>query len=295
MTYKKIPHENVLLEHYHFKNQQFSCKVFPHLGGSIQELSIDNVELIRGISIDKAGIKQYKSTYPASILFPFPNRTDNGTYVFKNTTHQLPINEPALQNAIHGLVYNEPFQVDHVHKNGISLTYQSESIPGFPFQFLLNVRYGFSTTGISIKFEVRNVGGEEFPFGLGWHPYFVLDDYKNTSIHFSADKKYLINQRHIPKDSEPYNEKMIALENASLDTAFRLSDSTILVKTPNHELKMFVPNESFLQLYTPEDRNYFAIEPMTCIANSLNSKIGLRQLAPNESWSWDIDLTLTRK
>ena len=51
--------------------------------------------------------------------------------------------------------------------------------------------------------------------------------------------------------------------------------------------------ENFIQVYTPVDEYYVAVEPMTGISNSFNNSIGLHTLEPNQSISkqWKLKLS----
>ena len=58
----------------------------------------------------------------------------------------------------------------------------------------------------------------------------------------------------------------------------------------NLSLGFKYPEGTYLQIYTPEHRQSIAIEPMTCIANSFNNKIGFTELTPGKTDTWRIDL-----
>ena len=155
MKIDKINSPNKLLEHIQISNKNLSAKIYPNLGGSIQELIINNVDIIDGVSNDEAGLKDYANTYKSSILFPFPNRIEDGTYEFMGATHQFPINELSVNNAIHGLVYNKEFEITSMGSDSnvatLELAYNSNgSLPGFPFPFELKLTY------------VKNVAFESF-------------------------------------------------------------------------------------------------------------------------------------
>lgn len=47
----------------------------------------------------------------SAVLTPWVNRVRNGNYSFEGRNYQLPINEPNLGNAIHGLLARAPFTV----------------------------------------------------------------------------------------------------------------------------------------------------------------------------------------
>src|SRR6266436_4622520 len=43
------------------------------------------------------------------ILFPFPNRIRDGRFTWAGHTYQLPLNDPAQKNAIHGFACRVPW------------------------------------------------------------------------------------------------------------------------------------------------------------------------------------------
>ena len=49
-------------------------------------------------------------------------------------------------------------------------------------------------------------------------------------------------------------------------------------------------SDGFLQLYTPPKKNTIAIEPTTGVSDSLNNKIGLKTLKPNNDYEvvWNV-------
>lgn len=292
MTCQKVRNNNPVFDHFHFKEEGFSCKVFPHLGGSIQELIVDDISIIKSISLDASGLEKYKTTYPSAILFPFPNRVAHGKYSFNGEPFELEINEPEFNNAIHGLVSDKQFVVGEINDKSISLIYEHDSSHGFPFPFEFLITYFFSEKGFSLKFEVTNLGTQSFPFGMGWHPYFELGNYDRCSVEFSAEKKYVNDGKMVPIDAETYTEEAIHLAEAELDSAYKLRSDQIVLNSPHYQLRMDVPKNCYLQLYTPENRTTFAIEPMTCIADAFNNGVGLKELSPRKSYVFETSISI---
>jgi aldose 1-epimerase len=294
MTVQKITHENPVLEHYHFYGDQFSCKVFPHLGGSIQELSFCGITIIKEIELDDAGIENYKIAYNSAVLFPYPNRIENGRYSFEEEEFQLAVNEPGNKNSIHGLVSDKVFGVTEGGNDGITMQYQHTNSPGFPFPFDFGIDYRFSENTVEVTFTVINTGGKAFPFGIGWHPYFQLKDYEATGISFSANKRYTVNENMIPVDTEVHSKEKVDLNTAQLDTAYHSTNNEVLLHGSQYNLLLQMPEDSFLQIYTPDDRKSVAIEPMSCIANAFNNGIGLQTLKPNAQFSWKVSVQIAK-
>ena len=137
---REIKHSNKLLDLIHLTSDRMSCKVFPNLGGSLQELTIDNIDIIDGITIDQKGLEDYQNSFKSSILFPFPNRIKDGVYLYGEQTYRLDRNDSVYDNAIHGLVYDRFFtfhkELNNTKEAKLELNYSSDgTFPGFPFSF----------------------------------------------------------------------------------------------------------------------------------------------------------------
>ena len=143
-----------------------------------------------------------------------------------------------------------------------------------------------------ITLKITNTGENTFPFGLGWHPYFLAENLAESELKFQSDLQIVNNDSQIPIGTEPIQFKLL-IGDQTLDDTYLLSDSNIHFSTQAYEMSMntFSTQENFLQLYIPPDRKSIAIEPMTCIPDVFNYKKGLLELSPNESYDWNIQLS----
>ena len=298
---KIIENENKLLNEVSIQNSSTNLEssIFPNLGASLQKLSIKGIEIIDGITNNEEGLTTYKSKFNSSFLFPFPNRINNGKYTFNKTEYQLMCNETALNNALHGHIYNKPFGISKTEatkdKAVISLTYSNqETSIGFPFAYKLDFTYTFTKNSITIDFNVVNTCKEEFPFGLGWHPYFKSDNLATSVLNFEGNKKYDLDVKMIPKNkiNLPFKTPL-TINDTFLDDCFLINKPQVTFNTTNYNVQLdFISNtpESFLQCYTPHTRDSIAIEPMTCAPNSFNNLHGLKTLNPEEHYNWQITM-----
>ncbi len=304
MQIKKVSHPNNLLDHLHIFDENISCKIFPNLGASLQEFIVNKVKIIDGITIDDSGLEDYKNTYKSSILFPFPNRVQDGIYVFKQEAYQLEINEKSLHNAIHGLVFDKAFQVEQSEvKNNqanLTLSYSSDGIlPGFPFAFKFSVHYIFNATGdVTVGFTVENTGEKSFPFGFGWHPYFVSENQEKSNLSFKGKERFINSERNIPIEYVPSKlEDIFIVGSQIFDDAFTTKTAEVTLENETYKVGLDFENKTdpYLQIYTPPHRKTIAIEPMTCPADAFNNKYGLKVLAPKETYSWNMKLKVQTK
>ena len=298
---EEINHDNSFLKQVIIKNKKsnFYSTIYSNLGASLQQLSLNGIEIIDGISNNLEGLSIYKNTYKSSFLFPFPNRIRDGKYLFDTNNYELEINEIALNNAIHGHIYNKSFSIKNkqVSKNNATITFSylnDGSTKGFPFSYQFEITYTFTSEKIGIEFNALNTGNKAFPFGIGWHPYFKASNLNESILDFTADQQYLVDKKMIPTNKTPLKfETPLLLGKTFLDDCFITKQSKASYKTNNYKIDLDFstkkPN-SFLQVYTPDSRDTIAIEPMTCAPNSFNNKDGLLILKPSEKYKWKINL-----
>lgn len=286
------------------KEKKIRLCVLPELGGMLQSLDIRRnkewVPILWTSEYPIEFITKHLATYSGSKLFPFPNRINGGNYCFNNKKMQLPCNEPAFPHALHGLVYNKPFQIESSHQI-LKLTYRYDGeIEGYTFPYHLNISYIVQENGITITSEVTNMGNTLMPVGDGWHPYIALggkvDDW-NLSL--PGNKYYLTNEKYIPTQETalfPHKNNTL-IGDIELNHCFEIhqpeSDYCVTkISNPNTGIgvevwqKIGTAQYNYVQYYIPKERNCIAIEPMTCIPDAFNNKIGLILLTPGESQNW---------
>jgi aldose 1-epimerase len=293
--------ENPLLNEVIITNNElnFKSSIFPNLGASLQKLKWNKINLIDGISADNNGLETYKNKYNSAILFPFPNRIAKGTYTFNNANYNLEINETALNNSLHGFVFNKSFTVKETSasKENAKIVFNYKyngSTEGFPFPYNLELTYTFTKNKLNLNFEVLNEGKSAFPFGIGWHPYFKVDNLSNSTLDFEAKTQYLVDKNMIPTEETPLKFKTpLLIKDTFLDDCFITQKSSTSLKTNAYNVKIYFSSKkpnSFLQSYTPETRDCIAIEPMTCAPNSFNNKNGLLILEAGKTYNWNVSL-----
>ncbi|MBX2826794.1 MAG: hypothetical protein KTR22_01440 [Flavobacteriaceae bacterium] len=292
MNHHFVEHTNPKLSHYVFESEKASFKVFPNLGGSLLHWESNGVPILAPFPISEAGIDYYETFYASSLLFPFPNRLNEGKFSHEGKHYELPINDGANGCAIHGCISKAIFEVESLTSQEICLKYVHDANGEFPFDFQLKISYRFSNDGLELGFEIQNLDKESFPFGLGWHPYFALEDDSKSAVSFQSNITYLTNDNMIPLQGETIRRNKIRLKDAQLDTAFALQEPRIELTTNNYRLMATTPGFDFVQLFIPEDRKSIAIEPMTCIANSFNNGIGKRILQPGDTQNFSLQLNL---
>ncbi|TPN86238.1 aldose 1-epimerase [Aquimarina algicola] len=262
-------------------------------GGRLSSFIFENISILADFQS-----LSYTNNYASCVLFPFANRIKNGKYSFNGIDYTLKCNETDKNNALHGLVYNKPFDCLHTKTTSnyasITLGYTSEGDEGFPFKFSIELTYTLSKRGISLFVRVKNLDQKPFPFTIGWHPYFKSADLNKSVLQFKSNSKYLFDKQQIISDITDVATNMpFQLNEVKLDDGYPLETNKIEFFTPEYHLTFTsTSKENFLQLYTPNQPNVIAIEPMTGATDSFNNKMGLQILPPSSIYKVEWAITI---
>lgn len=272
-------------------------------GASLIELNLGGLSLIDlpGSSDHPLASNPY---HPSALLTPWVNRVRNGNYSFKGKNYQLPINEPALGNAIHGLLARVPFTLVQKTESSVTLEHAYQGAePNYPFPFTFRYTYTLAEEGgLEITFMAQNTGSTSMPFACGWHPYFSFPDTKaaDLSIKFHPTSRFLSDSQMIPlKEENLQGKSEFVFSQEKVDHVFRLEPREKHVTEfidHKHQRSLFLTQSSvqfpFLVVFQPEGYHSVAIEPMTTNTDAFNTGDGLIELAPSEAFSGQIRLSI---
>ncbi len=90
------------------------------------------------------------------ILLPWPNRIKGGVYEYLGTQYQLPINEVAHNNAIHGLLRWDKFYEESITEDSLKLKSFLVAQQGYPFELEVSLSYNLTSSGFKVTTEVIN-------------------------------------------------------------------------------------------------------------------------------------------
>lgn len=286
------------LYRFHDPTTQHGFDIVPAVAGNVMAIRFGGRNILDGYETpeDLHAGKWGKS----AILFPFPNRLRDGQYSWNGRDYVFPINNATTNNAIHGFIRHESFDVEC-----FELTEEHAAItcrfvadgrnPAYPFPFLFKVTFAISSQGeFTAIFSVTNQHDKSIPLGLGWHPYFRLTPKaEDHSLRLPQCEKIDIDERMIPTGNRsPYSDFQEArlLGDTQLDTCFEAAGHEALVRASlsaaGYRLQIEASRKSFpfFQVFTPPMRTSIAIEPMTCNVDAFHNREGLVELGAGESW-----------
>ena len=316
------------------------AQVWPALGFNLISWKVNTaagpIELIHrdpGLFEDGKGTR---SGNP--ILFPFPNRIAAGRYQFEGNPYQLELSGDGGKTAIHGFACRHPWRLleASAENNESWITAEFDLFrdgPGsraqWPKNGRLQMTYRLIAHGefgvLRIEAKVDHEGPGNFPFGLGYHPYFSALPGWKTQVEVPAASFWELDQciptgKKMPVDASRNLNKPTAFDSLKLDDVLcdlppnapkrsSLPNRLQATQTPEGqgtpELllrgRMIYPGKGELGLwceshyrevvvYTPPSRDSFCIEPYTCPTNAINNAdggigAGWLVLQPGETWT----------
>lgn len=265
-------------------------------GVGLAALSHDGADLIR--PQDGAG---GAPEFRGAVLAPWSNRIADGHYAFAGVEHQLPVTEPERNNALHGLVLDEKWEVRDASQATTTLTLELSASTGYPYRIALLLTYTLDETGLTVALTATNTGDSEAPYGCGFHPYVLagngtIDD---VELAFTADRRLRTSSdRLLPLDQvdvvgTEYDFSAVQQVGArQLDDAFTgLGDDAggHVVRVGDVRLRWGAALP-WVHLFTPPERDSLAVEPCTGPPDAFRTGVDLVVLPPGESCavSWSI-------
>jgi aldose 1-epimerase len=281
------------------------------------------VEVGGGLRAYSAAGRELLDAYPADgqissgrgqVLIPWPNRIEDGAYEFDGRQQQLPLDELAARNAIHGLVRWAGWRVGEREQSRVVLEHELHPQPGYPFRLGLTIEYALTDDGLAVSTTAINAGPDPCPYGCGFHPYLTLGTPNVDPIVLTAPARTVLsaNERGLPTGrsavagteydfTQPRAIGATRLDNCFTDLERNDGLARVELRASDGAGLTLWLDEVFgyVMLFTGDplpdvDRRSIAVEPMTCPPNAFRSGEALIRLEPGRSVTstWGITPTL---
>ena len=281
--------------------------VVVEVGGGLRTYTVGGRAVLDGYGAD-----EMCGSGRGQVLIPWPNRLEDGSYEFGGKSHQAPIDDPAENDAIHGLVRWAAWTVGERRPDSVVMEHRIHPRPGYPFRLALGIEYALSDSGLSVTTTATNVGPEPCPYGAGAHPYLTLGTQRIDSLVLRAPGGTVLssNERGLPtgrasvEGTEYDFRQPRTIGSTRLDSCYtdleRGADGIAHVELEDPEsgnaLALWADNRyGYLMLFTGDplpdvSRRSLAVEPMTCPPNAFRSGEALVRLEPGASFTstWGI-------
>jgi len=274
---------------------QSRLEIAPELGGSIVNFQVDiNGEtrpIIRQVNNPENVLDC--GSFP---LVPFSNRIKNGEFTWNDREIKLPINMPPTPHAIHGSGWQHPWQIVEQSDTKLVIEYRNHC-PEWPFDFVATQTFELEAHTLTVRSTLQNLSNETMPAGLGAHPYFTRTAQAKVSC--DLPQMWAVDDECLPTEMvasvfAANDEHTITIDEHVLDNAFMNLQSEAnqpaQITWPEWQVQATLSasdNCRFLIIYSPENEDFFCLEPVTHCTDAFNkyqageADTGIQILEPN--------------
>lgn len=262
--------------------QSISMELFPSLGNRIVSLRVGTNELLF-VETNQAQLLEGGGI---PILYPTPNRVENGKFTFDNTPVLMKTPVSPSPMIIHGLMRDSSwcFEAPVLFQDRVEFrAWQTMStndvrFSAFPWPHKISVTYAVMSDRVRISYVVTNEGPRRFGFGFGLHPYWrIIGAPEKTSVQIGVNGTL---KNMADTSITPLDDESRFLSPRPVSAAFQ--SAMFFPRTPKsavgiyfnaiglHLSQIATGDFTHLVLWSPQERKFIAMEDQTCSADAHN-------------------------
>lgn len=278
-----------------------SLGVLPGVGGALAWLTVDGQDLLRPFAPppDDPNPERHSAGYP---LVPYSNRIAGGRFNWLDQQIELSRNFGDHPHSIHGFGWQNAWTATRQTEQQTTLELAHYSDDQWPWPCTASQTINVSHDRVELSLSVHNRGESAMPAGLGWHPYFQRTE--RMRLQFKARRVWTTDAQQLPQRPitvpgywDFSHERR--LDWPDLDHCFSDWDGNARIFWPEYGLRltMHCPGSvNHLVVFTPRERDFIAVEPVTHVNNALNlynpTTQGIAILAPGETMTRHLIMTV---
>jgi aldose 1-epimerase len=280
------------------------------VGGALASFTLGGVDVLRPTPAGTRDVRAH-ACYP---LVPYSNRIADASLAFHGRTYRLARNFGDHPHAIHGVGWQQPWAIVAHDATSALLAFDHAPVGDaanawpWPLRAMqsLSLHADRATGGavLTLTLTIANPGTAAFPFGLGWHPFFVRG--AATRLGFRARGMWKTDATRLPTmhavgplafGFDPAREP----GGETIDNVFTDWDGEATLSDADRRIAVAVRADraaAFLVVYAPEGRPFLALEPVTHMADAFNRAAhgeqgtGTRTLRPGGAYSCTMQIVV---
>ena len=253
-----------------------SVTIAPARGALVTSFRIGERELLY---LDAATFADPKQNVRGGIpvLFPSPGKLEGDAWRYGERHGSM---------KQHGFARTLAWTVVETQPDSLVLAIESDAatLAQFPWDFRASLTFAVSAGRLRLTMAVANRSDATMPFGVGYHPYFLVDDKAGARIDTAATRAFDNVSKSIVAfsgfDLTQSEVDLHLLDHGSSTGTLRYGDGARIDVSTSPQFNRWV-------VWTLAGKNFVCLEPWTSPGNALNTREGLIELpagATHESW-----------
>ena len=254
----------------------------PDLGGCIAGLWHRDTPILRSTELALLTASRPSASFP---LVPYSNRLGYRKFRWKGHDYTTQPNFADNPHSVHGVGWLRPWEIVSSSVLEVVLRYVHTPDGDWPFAFEARQYFTLTPQAMSVQMVFTNTADVPQPVGLGWHPYFPKR--ARSRLHIELSDRWDSDATQLPtrKVAQPGIDSDVS--HLSYDNCFEGWKGPARIRDEKFSLQLS-SSLPYLVVYTPADRDYFCVEPVSHLSNAIHmadpAAHGLRALAPGESF-----------
>ena len=260
----------------------------PDLGGCIAGFWHRDTPILMSAEPSSMTASRPSASFP---LVPYSNRLGYRKFRWKGHDYTTRPNFGDNPHSLHGVGWLRPWEIVSSSVLEVVLAYAHIPDADWPFAFEARQYFTLTPQAMSVQMVFTNTSDVAQPVGLGWHPYFPKR--ARSRLHIELSDRWDSDATQLPtrKVAQPGIDSDVS--HLSYDNCFEGWKGAARIRDEKFSLQLS-SSLHHLVVYTPPDRDYFCVEPVSHVSNAIHmadpAAHGLRTLAPGESFEASMKL-----
>ncbi len=255
--------------------------VRPDLGGAIAGWWHGATPLMRSTPSGALAVARQSACYP---LVPYSNRLGYQRFRWKGKDYRTAPNFDGSPHSVHGVAWQRAWEVASSGASELVLRYRHAPDAHWPFPFEVSQFFALTPQRLSVQLLFTNHADIAQPAGLGWHPYFPRR--QRSRLHAELSGRWESDAAQLPTRKVSQHGIDGDVAHLDFDHCFEGWSGPVRIRDEKFSLQL-TSSLSYLVVYTPHDKDYFCVEPVSHVSNAIHMAEplmhGLRAVAPGES------------
>lgn len=236
----------------------------PDLGGCIAGLWHRDNAVLRCGDPAQMSAARASACYP---LVPYSNRLAYRRFRWKGRDYATAPNFDASPHSVHGVGWQRAWHVTASSAVDVGMRYRHEADAHWPFDFEVSQHFTLAPSSLRVQLQFTNTAGIAQPVGLGWHPYFPKRT--RSRLHVELSERWDCDAAQLPvrKHAQPGIDSDIA--HLDFDNCFEGWTGPARIRDEKMTLQL-TSSMQRLVVYTPRDKDYFCVEPVSHVSNAIH-------------------------
>lgn len=237
--------------------------VRPDLGACIAGLWHEGVAVLLSAEPAEMRASRPSASFP---LVPYSNRVGHRHFCWEGQAHTTAENFAGSPHSLHGVAWLRAWSVVSTEPHALVLRYDHQPDAHWPFAFSVQQRFELAPSSLTVRLAFTNTDTRTQPVGLGWHPYFPKRPHSHLQAR--AGGRWETDPALLPTHRSPQAGIDGDVAQLRLDHCFDPWDGAAHIRDDTFSLALHA-SLNRLVVYTPADKDYFCVEPVSHVNNAI--------------------------